>query len=282
MVESYLVPMGRSLLYILEAFILLWVARLAYTGVYRRIDLKAELFERNNHAVAVAMVGYLLGIVIALGGVLGGPSHGLVADLTAIAVYGLKAVGLMLVAAVLCEHVLLPHFDNTKEVVQDRNLGTAFVEAGMHIANGLIVLAISQGAGPWYAGVVFWLLAQVVLLIAGWLYELATPHRLHEELERDNAAVGLAFAGVLIGMGNIVSIAVTGDFAGWREGLTFFAQDAVFGFVVLFIVKKLTDSILAPGIRLGDEQIEAEPNIGAGLLEAFGYVGGSMLVVWVF
>jgi hypothetical protein len=39
--------------------------------------------------------------------------------------------------------------------------------------------------------------------------------------------------------------------------------------------------LLAPGARLGAEQTEAVPNLGAGLLEAFGYVGGSMLVVWV-
>ena len=87
-------------------------------------------------------------------------------------------------------------------------MGTAFVEAGMHIANGLIVLAIVQGEGPLWSGVAFWLLAQVVLVVAGLLYEWITPHSVHSELERDNAAVGLAFGGVLVGMGNIVSIAV--------------------------------------------------------------------------
>ena len=52
--------------------------------------------------------------------------------------------------AMACDIVLLPRFDNTKEVVEDQNLGTAFVEAGVHLANGLIVLAIQQGAGPWW------------------------------------------------------------------------------------------------------------------------------------
>jgi uncharacterized membrane protein YjfL (UPF0719 family) len=130
--------------------------------------------------------------------------------------------------------------------------------------------------------VAFWVLAQVVLLVAGWLYEVATPYRLHEQLERDNGAVGVAFGGVLVGMGNIISIAVSGDFLGWQESLQFFAADALFGLIVLFLIKKLTDVILAPGIKLGSEQIEEQPNLGAGLLEAFGYIGGSMLVVWVF
>ena len=97
-----------------------------------------------------------------------------------------------------------------------------------------------------------------------------------------DAAAASFMIGPTIVTRNIISIAVTGDFLGWSESLQFFAGDALFGLVILFLIKKLTDAILAPGIRLGDEQIEEKPNVGAGLLEAFGYVGGSMLIVWVF
>jgi uncharacterized membrane protein YjfL (UPF0719 family) len=280
--EEQLRSMAQSVAYVLEAFLLLWVARLAYTRFYRRVDLNAELFGRNNAALAVALAGYLLGVVIALGGVLWGPSAGWRADLVAIALSGLKGIALMLAASWLCEKVLLPRFDNTKEVVQDQNLGAAFVEAGLHLANGLIVLAILQGQGPWWSGMAFWGLAQGVLLLAGLLYEWITPHDVHAELERDNAAVGLAFGGGLVGMGNILSLAAGGDFRGWGEGLGLFAEDALFGLAVLFLIKKLSDLILAGGVRLGAEQVEAAPNLGAGLLEAIGYIGGSMLIVWVF
>ncbi|MCC7265573.1 MAG: DUF350 domain-containing protein [Candidatus Latescibacteria bacterium] len=280
--DEHWLPMARAVVYLLEAFVLLWLARQAYTRCYRRVDLKRELFDHNNTALAVALSGYLLGVVIALGGALWGPSAGWLADLTAIALSGLKGIALMLVASWLCEKVLLPRFDNTKEVVQDQNLGTAFVEAGLHVANGLIVLAVLQGQGPWWAGVAFWVLAQGVLLVAGLLYEWVTPHDVHRELERDNAAVGLAFGGGLVGMGNILSLAAGGDFTGWTESLSFFAEDALFGLVVLFLIKKLSDAVLANGVRLGAEQVEAAPNVGAGLLEAFGYIGGSMLIVWVF
>lgn len=282
MVDAQLLSMARSVVYVLEAFLLLWIAKAAYTRIYRRIDLRRELFERGNVAVATATGGYLLGIIIALGGALSGPSRGWQADLTEIALYGLMSIVMMLVASFVCEKILLPRFDNTKEVVEDQNLGTAFVEAGMHLANGLIVLAIQQGAGPWWVGLVFWALAQVVLVLAGLLYQYATPHEIHAELERDNAAVGLAFAGVLVGMGNIISLAVAGDFLAWKTDLITFAVDAVFGFAVLFLIKKLTDWVLAPGVRLAEQQTGESPKLGAGLLEAVGYVGGSMLVVWVF
>ena len=129
---------------------------------------------------------------------------------------------------------------------------------------------------------VFWILAQIVLVIAGRLYELMTPYKFLEELERDNAAVGLAFGGALIGIGNIISVAVGGDFAGWTDSLLQFAVYMVFGFIMLFLVHKLTDMLLAPGVKLADEQTQEPPNIGAGLLEAFGYVGASILIVWTF
>jgi uncharacterized membrane protein YjfL (UPF0719 family) len=282
MVAEHVVPMAYSLIYIVAAFALLWVAKAIYTSVYRRVDLKKGLFEQNNLALAISTVGYLFGIIIALGGLFSGESRGLQADLTGIVLYGLLTILLMIIASFICEKILLPRFDNTKEVVEDQNIGTAFVEAGVHIANGLILLAIQQGTGPWWSGLVLWGTAQGVLVVAGLLYEWVTPHNIHEQLEGDNGAVGLAFGGGLVGMGNIISLAVAGDFHSWTQSLAVFAGEVVFGLIVLFILKKLTDAVLAPRIRLSAEQTKESPNLGAGLLEAFGYVGGSMLVAWVF
>ena len=281
MFEEYLIPMAWSVGYILEAFILLWIAKFAYTRIYRRVDLKAELFERGNHALAVSIAGYLFGIIIAFGGVLEETSAGWKADLVGIASSGILAILLMLVASFMCEKLLLPHFDNTREIVEKHNLGTSFVEAGVHIANGMIVLAISQGGQLAWEGIAFWILAQLVLILVGVFYEWATPHKIHHEISRSNAAVGLAFGGALVGMGNVVSIASSGDFEGWQASLTSFASYVIFGIFVLFIIKKLTDFLLAPGVKLSAEQSRDTPNIGAGLIEALGYVGASMLIIWV-
>ena len=287
---------GESFVYILEAFVLLWIAKFAYSHLYRRVELNAELFTRDNQALAVSTVGYYFGILIAFGGAISGESQGLRTDVVMIGIYGLSAIVLMLLASFMCEKILLPTFNNTKEVVEDRNLGVGFVEAGVYIANGLIILGATEGdaggasptasIGAVGSGMVvllaFWLLAQAVLVIAGRLYERLTPHRLLEELERDNAAVGLAFGGALIGIGNIISVAVGGDFTGWTNSLLQFGVYVVFGFIMLFLVHKFTDILLAPGVKLADEQTQEHPNIGAGLLEAFGYIGASILIVWTF
>ena len=107
---------GESFVYILEAFVLLWIAKFAYSKLYRRVELNAELFSRDNQALAISTAGFYFGILIALGGAISGESQGLRTDAVMIGVYGLSAIALMLLASVMCEKILLPTFNNTKEV----------------------------------------------------------------------------------------------------------------------------------------------------------------------
>lgn len=276
MLESY----AFSFLYLIEGFVLLVFAKFLYLKLYRKVDLNEELFNKNNTAIAVSVCGYLLAICIALGGAISGPEAGILSDMVQIGIYGGVTIVVMLLAGLLCEKVLLPGFDNTKEIVVDRNLGTASVEFGVHIANALVLLSIIQSQGTWQSALIFWLLAQIVFIAASKIYEVLTPYSIHDEIERDNTAVGIALAGVFIGIGNIVSISVNGDFVGWKEDLLTFGTNILFGFIVLFVVKKLTVFMLAAGNSLHKQQVGEKPNVGAGLLEALGYVGGSLLIVW--
>ena len=97
-----LIPMGQTIAYLLEAFVLLYIAKLVYSKIFRKVDLKAELYARNNYALAVAVSGYFFGICLALGGALVGQSQGWQADLIAIGLYGILAIVLMLIAGFLC------------------------------------------------------------------------------------------------------------------------------------------------------------------------------------
>jgi hypothetical protein len=46
-------------------------------------------------------------------------------------------------------------------------------------------------------------------------------------------------------------------------------------------MRLVTDKILLPGERLTDEIVNQEkPNVGAALVEAFAYIGGSVLITW--
>ncbi len=98
-------------------------------------------------------------------------------------------------------------------------------------------------------------------------------------MEKDNVAVGLGFAGALIAIANLIRFGLMPDFISWGESLTNVGIDVAIGLLLLPIARYLTDKILLPSQSLTDELIHQEkPNVGAGLIEAFAYIGGSVLI----
>lgn len=272
-----------GLIYLIAVFILFWLGKVVYGITNPRINLRDELVKKDNLAMALAVIGYYFGLIIALGGVLSSESAGLFIDLFEIFFYGIISIVLMNFSIKINDKIILSKFDNIKEIIDDQNAGTGVVEAANHIAVGMIIAgAMSGDYGGWATALTFWILGQAVLIVAGIVYAKILPFDLHEEIEKDNVAVGVAFAGVLIAIGNIVRIGSTGDFISWQQNLTTFFGFVIFGLVLLPILRFLTDKVLLPGEKLTDELVnQTKPNIGAGAVEAFAYIGASFLVGWV-
>ena len=269
--------------YLAAIFVLFLLGKLIYDRLHPSYSLQHELFERDNVALAVAVIGYYMGLVLALGGVLEGPSQGLYEDLIDIFFYGLLAIVLINLSAALNDRIILSRFDNEKEIITDRNAGTGAVEAGNHIANGLIIAGAISGEGDLFTALSFWGLGQIVLILAALVYTRMISFDVHDEIERDNVAVGVAFAGALIAVGHVVGISVEGDFIGWRENLQQLGAYSAVGLGLLPIVRFLTDQLLLPGVKLNDELVAQEkPNLGAGAIEAFSYVAAALLIGWAF
>lgn len=272
-----------SLIYLAGTFALFFIGKFVYDRVNRRFDLNEQLVKQDNLACAIAVAGYYLGLVFALGGVLEGPAGFWLSDLFDIFFYGLTAIILLNVSSFLNNKIILYKFDNVKEIIEDRNVGTGVIEAANHIAMGLIIYgAISGEDGDLVTAATFWLLGQITLIIASFAYNLITPFDVHEEIEKDNVAVGVAFAGMLIALGNIVRIGIEGDFVSWQENFQRFLAFAIFGLIMLPVLRAITDRVLLPGESLTKELVHQEkPNVGAGTIEALAYIAGSMLLGWV-
>ncbi|MEM6456609.1 MAG: DUF350 domain-containing protein [Acidobacteriota bacterium] len=272
----------RGLIYLAATFVIFYVGKRGYDLRYPGVRLRDALFQDDNVALGVAVVGYYAGLVLALGGILQGASVGLLYDLIDIGIYGLLAVVLVLISAWINDRVILRHFRNRKEIFDDRNVGTGAVEAGNHIANGLLIAgAISGEGGGIGTALAFWGLGQIGLVVAGLLYTRMLGYDLHGEIERDNVAAGVAFAGVLIAIGNVVRLGTVGDFISWADNLTVYGLYLVAGLVLLPVTRFVTDLVLVPGAKLTEELAHQEhPNLGAGFLEAFSYIAASMLIGW--
>ncbi len=273
-----------ALIYLVAVFFLFFLGKWVFDRLHPRFVLRDELVERDNFALALAMVGYYFGLILAIGGVLIGPSSGLVDDLLDIVFYGIASIVLLNLSAFINDHLILYKFNNEKEIIEDRNVGTGAVVAGNHIAIGLVIAgAVSGEGGDLITASVFWLLGQVVLVLAGVIYNWITPFDVYAEIEKDNVAVGVAFAGMLMAIGNVIRIGLNGDFVSWSTNLGQFFGFVIFGLVLLPIIRFVTDKVLLPGERLTNELVNQEkPNVGAAAIEAFSYLAASFLLGWVF
>ncbi len=272
-----------GILYLIAVFILFVMGKWVYDKTHPAFRIKEELVEKDNMALAVDLMGYYLGLVFALGGILEGPSVGIVDDLLDIFFFGAVSILLLNLSMFINNRMILPRFDNYKEMIQDQNVGTGVVQAGNHIAIGLIIYgAVSGQGGDLITAAVFWILGQLGLILAAKVYNTITPFDIHDAIEKDNVAVGVAFAGVLVALGNIIRLGTMGDFYSWRVNLTGYGQYYLFGIVMLPVVRMATDKLLLPGARLTDEVVHQQhPNVGAGILEAFSYIAASWLLGWI-
>ena len=281
--------MSQWILIILQiaiGFLLFWLGQLAYQKLFRRrMDLNLELFVKDNTAVAIALVGYYFGIVIALGGVLDKTLSIVPEKLLNLASYGCLVILLMLAGAWVGDRLILKHFDCDREIILERNIGAAFVEAGNHIANGLILNASLGGeGGNLLVGFACWLIGLGVLVLASAVYPRFAKYNVFREIEkRNNPAAGLACAGLLVATGNIVRIAFAPEFQDWVSSFRVYGLNLLFCLALLVAIRWFADLILVPGVKISDEIVNQEvPNLGAGLIEAFAYIAASFLIAWSF
>ncbi len=282
----YLDGILYSILYLAASFILFYIGKVAYQLFHPKIKVGEELVEKDNFAFSVAYVGYFIGLVIALGSAVYGESNGWETDLMDMGVYGLLTILLMNLSLLINDKLIFSKFSISKEILEDRNTGVGVLEGANAVATGLIVLGAIHGdghgfGGPIITGVLYWLLGQLLLFIASKVYSAITPYDVHQEIEKDNVAVGIAMAGAMIAIANLIRFALMHDFESWIITVEDVAIDVAIGLAFLPLARVLTDKILLPGRKLTDEIVNQEhPNNGAALIEAFAYIGGSVLITW--
>lgn len=275
-----------TLTYIAVSFLLFFIGKMAYQLFHPRVKVAYELVENDNLAFAFAHVGYFIGLLLAIGSVMLGESEGLVNDLMGIGIYGLLSIVLLNLSLIINDKIILSNFDLKKEIFDDKNVGTGIVEGANAIATGLVVMGAITGEGYGESGpivnvLVYWILGQVILFVTSKIYNLMTSYDVHDHIERGNIAVAVGYSGAIMAIGNLINNALAHDFDSWMVTIQDVGFNVIVGFAFLPIARFLTDKILLPGQKLTDEIINQEdPNVGAAIVEAFAYIGGSMLIVW--
>ena len=271
-----------GLILIAAFYVMLFIGKIINDLLHREYKLNFELVEKDNAALALAMAGYYFGLVLAIGGTLAGPGISIIDDLMDLCIYGLLSIILVNASWYICDKLLLFKFKISEELIRDHNQGTGAVSAGMSIASGFIIFGSVQGkGGSIWTVIVFWAIGQIILILAGLIYNLITPYNIHDEIEKDNVAAGVSFAGALIAVGVIIGLAAESDFESWATNLPDYLGYAALGLVLLPLVRLLTDKVLLPTVNLTDEIASQEkPNVGAAYIEAFSYVAAAFIICW--
>lgn len=279
---DFLDTLITSLIYLALCFVLFVIGKLVFGLFHRKTDVKKELVEHDNLAFAIAHVGYFTGILLAIGSAIVGPSHGLVQDVIDISIYGLLAILLLNISLIINDKIILRNFSIREEISGKQNVAVGVAEAAIGVSTGLILMgSVSGEGGSVITALAFWALGQVVLIIFALFYDYTTKIGLHEQLSKGNVAVGIAFAGALIGISNLIRYGLSGEFETWQENLVNVGIEIAVGLVFLPLVRIVADKLLLPGRNLTDELINQEkPNMGAAFVEAFAYIGGSVLITW--
>ncbi len=235
-------------------------------------DVKQAISDKNN-AVSLAFSGYLIAFTVIFIGSVMGPSQGLVSDILLTLQYSALGLALLFVAHLINDKLIFHHFSNKKELVEDQNIGTGAVQAGSYIASGLIIAGAIQGEGGGIeTALAFFFLGQFFLWLMVKIFDKITRFDLHDEIEKDNYAAGIACSGVLIGLGAILAKAASGDFVSWTHNLTLYFSFAVVACVLFPLFRTVIDKLVVSRSDLNDE-IEVHQNIGAAILECCATVG---------
>ena len=279
-------PIG--LVYVGMGILLLAFARLVQDFV-TPYKIQEQLRTHDNVALALSIAGYYLGIIIVFVGAVYQPFTSSVdsnlgftteywEDVIEVLVTTVIGIIILNVARIIVDKLVLYKFSTEKEIVEDHNAGTGAVEAAVYVAVGLVIAGsvAGVGGGP-ETSFAFLGLGLLTLILYTLFYEFTTSYDVHDEIERDNVAVGVALAGNLIAISIVVFKAVFGDFTTWEEGIAGFLTFAVIGTALLFVVRTLVDLILFPKVSMAQE-LTVDRNLGLALIETSVLVSASLIL----
>lgn len=269
----------QSICYFLLSCFLFFLAKVL-KDLATAYDVTSEL-KKGNKAVAFSVSGYLIAAIIVVMAALMGPQIDFVEGLKQFLGYSILGIMLLNVSRVINDKVILRKFCNVKELTEDQNMGTAAVEFGSYVASGLVVAGAVHGSGGGVVtAIAFFFLAQIFLVLFSFLYDFITPFKVHDEIEKDNVAVGLSFGGALVAVGIIMFKGTVGDFVSWTHNLANFGLSVGLSVVMLPTIRFVFDKLFLFRINL-NQSLSQERNVAVALIESTGLVLFAVLIYYV-
>ena len=216
----------RGLVYVGMGIVILVIAKLAQ-DLITPYKINDQLRTKDNVALALSITGYYLGTVIVFLGAVYQPfvlidglgfTSDYWKDVLEVFLTSLAGIVVLNVARIAVDKLILYKLSTEKEIISNQNAGAGAVEFGVYVAVGLVIGGSVAGeAGGPETSLAFVGLGLVTLVLYTLFYELTTAFDVHEQIEGNNTAIGVALAANLIAIGIVTFKAVFGEFVNWED-----------------------------------------------------------------
>lgn len=262
------------------------LAMLSLLRVIRRVMEPAGA--APNAARRLVMVGEVLATMLVGAAVVKNNVHGesLRDDLVWTAVFALAGLLMVQVVGRLSLRAL---FRARLPAELDEGNASAGLAAASHlIATGLLASRAVAGHSARELGLALAFFALALVAHGGFvaLFRALTTYDDAEQIQGENLAAGVSYAGLTVSVAVLIARAVEGDFAGWLASIKGFAGVAAWALALYPVRQLVVGGILLgarPTLRGGplDEAIGTARDVGIAALEATAYVGTALVIVGV-
>jgi len=246
------------LLIVLAGF--LWL-----TGKIEGYDPVKEMLFRDNPALGVRYALFTVAVVFALLGIFDRSEGDSGAWL--FVQHAFLAVLLIYLSRYFNDWLILYHFNNNREVVQEKNVAVALVEGATYMASAYVI------AGSFYdwengllLALVWFFVGQLLLIVLAALYRVA-GQAVDAALDEKNLAVSISLSSFLLSGGMVCGAVISGPSQGWRHDILIVAVYLTSWLLLMLIAHLVSDRLVLRSSRLGDEVVE-QRNIAAALFKA--------------
>jgi uncharacterized membrane protein YjfL (UPF0719 family) len=244
-----------------------------------------KTFSDSNAARHLLDVGQVLGVFLVAAAAVKNCVRGedLVSDVVAAAEFGVLGLVLVAVMGRLGTQLLLR--SRLPAEVARGNVAAGLAAGSHYVATGIVAAHAIAGSKLRDMGLslLFFALAMVALWAFVTMFRALTTYDDAEQIQGENLAAALSYAGVSIAVAIIVGCALDGDFVSWDISLKGFGAILLLA-LALYPVRQLFVQTLLLGapfaLRGGrlDTGIGTDRNEGIGALEAVSYIATALSV----
>jgi uncharacterized membrane protein YjfL (UPF0719 family) len=273
------------LVLMVEALVILFVAKLARDRVLKRngVSVNERVVKQASLGTAISQVGYLIGILLGFLGAISfaGQAASFVSMLGHLALFGLLAVALQLVADILSDRLIFRGIAQTTDPNEDDNISLALGKAGVSVATGLVLRgAMADPMVGIFACVAWFIVGQALMVLAVLFYCRLTPYDDLAEIRRRNVAASFPIVGILLAVGLVVEAAVSTK--GNGELLPTVLHVGKFlgvSLVLVYVFRLIANRVFLPKLKLSTAIAERR-NLAAGLQEGVAFLLVSLIVIF--